>query len=374
MFRQLLPLITPALMILVVASGCSHPCLSPKPASSSTAVGAQPNNAIPAKDSRFSYDGRVDTSLTNGVGLIWEATRVSIDIEGNKLALVFAHAEGANFFDLRVDDQTAVIEVPAGNDRVIDFPLPLGSGRHHVTLFKRSEAHAGFVTFSGLQLAEGAQAWASAKPQTASKFEFFGDSITVGACNEDGPVDQWESRRTHNSAFSYAALTAAAFKADYRNISVSGMGIVAGYVEILTPQIWNRLYPSATSPFADLKQWKPDVVFLNYGENDISFTTKNNQPFPPAFTENYINLVRTMRTAYPQAEIVILRGGMSGGAENPTLRNAWNSVVSRLEAEDPKVTHFVFNHFSNLHPRVADDQAMADELIAWLKQQKFMQR
>jgi hypothetical protein len=55
--------------------------------------------------------------------------------------------------------------------------------------------------------------------------EFIGDSITVGACNEDGDADQWENRRTHNAAMSYAALTAEAFSADHRNIAVSGMGV-----------------------------------------------------------------------------------------------------------------------------------------------------
>jgi lysophospholipase L1-like esterase len=329
---------------------------------------------IPARDGRFQYAGRVDTSLPSGVGLIWESSSASIDFEGNRLDLVFAKAEGANFFDLRVDEQSAIIEVPAGNDHVIACPLSLGSGRHRVTLFKRSEAHAGFVIFAGLQLAEGAQAWTPAKPQTAFNFEFFGDSITAGACNEDGPVDQWESRRTHNSAYSYAALTAAAFKADFRNISVSGMGIVTGYVDIQAPKIWDRIYPSATSARADLKQWVPGMVFVNYGENDISFTTQSNQPFPSSFVDEYVGMVRAMRTAYPLAEIVLLRGGMGGGATNLILRAAWDSVVARIEAEDSKVTHYVFTHYSFQHPRIADDQAMANELIAWLRQQPFMQR
>jgi len=33
----------------------------------------------------------------------------------------------------------------------------------------------------------------------------------------------------------------------------------------------------------------------------------------------------------------------------------------------------VFAHWTRSHPRVADDRALADELIAWLKQQPFMQ-
>jgi len=225
------------------------------------------------------YEGRVDLSPAKGVGLIWQATCVAIDIEGPQLALVFAKAEGANFFNIQVDDHVAIVEIPSGHDSVIDFPLPLGSGRHHVTLFKRSEAHAGAVIFSGLQLADGAQAWAQAKRQAAVKFEFFGDSITAGACDEDGSVDQWETMRTHNSALSYAAVTAAAFGADYRNISVSGMGIVTGYVDVQAPQIWDRLYPIASSPRADLKQWEPSVVFVNYGENDTSFAQRQQIAF-----------------------------------------------------------------------------------------------
>ena len=331
----------------------------------------QPNHLIPAKDARFHYEGRVDRSPTNGVALIWQATRVSIDIKGNQLALIFSKAEGVSFFDVHVDELSAIIEVPAGNDRVVEFPLPFGSGRHHVTLFKRSEAQVGFVVFSGLKLAEGAQAWASKKTQTALRFEFFGDSITAGACNEDGPVDQWESLRTHNSALSYAAVTAAALRADYRNISVSGMGMVTGYVEVRAPQIWDRLYPTATSPRADLSAWIPDVVFVNYGENDASFTQNNSQPFPPTFTDVYVNMVRAIRSAYPRTEIVLLRGGMEGGANNPVLRTAWNSAVEHLETEDSRITHFVFTHYSAMHPRVADHQAMANELIAWLRTRKF---
>jgi len=357
-------------------SGCSTPSSSQKPSpdlpqslGSTSASPLAPN--LSAKDARFHYDGRVDTSLANGVGLIWQATRVTMDIEGEKLAFVFAKAEGANFFNVQVDERTAIIEVPVGNESIINFPLPLGSGRHHVTLFKRSEAHKGFAVFAGLQLADGAKAWAAAKEKAALKFEFFGDSITVGACNEDGAVDQWDNYRTHNNALSYGAMTAAAFQADYRNIAVSGMGIIAGYVDIQAPKIWDRLYPSTTSPRADLTLWKPDVVFVNYGENDVSFTQNQNQPFPPTFADDYVGLVRAIRSAYPQAEIVILRGGMSGCAENLTLRAAWDSVVTRLEAEDPKVTHFIFTHYSLQHPRVADHKAMTDELIAWLRQQKF---
>jgi len=41
---------------------------------------------------------------------------------------------------------------------------------------------------------------------------------------------------------------------------------------------------------------------------------------------------------------------------------------------DAQIAHYVFVHYSTQHPRVSDDRAMADELVAWLKQQAFMTR
>jgi len=205
--------------------------------------------------------------------------------------------------------------------------------------------------------------------------EFIGDSITAGACNEDGDTDQWENRRTHNHALSYSTLTAAAFAADYRCAAVSGMGIVTGWVEPRAGQIWDRLYPRVDSPRADLQSWQPDVAFVNLGENDASFTGAHGQPFPAAaFTDGYVALVQAMRAAYPKAHVVLLRGGMFNGAQNPELCRAWEAAVARLEAADPAVSHFAFTHWSKNHPRVSDDRAMADELTAWLRSQPFLAR
>ena len=171
--------------------------------------------------------------------------------------------------------------------------------------------------------------WAPAKPPGRRHHRSTGfgwrilATITVGACNEDGPADQWDDRRTHNAALSYAAMTADAFSADYRNISVSGMGISTGWVGKVTGEIWNKIYPSAASPQADLTIWKPQVVFVNYGENDDSYPHAHGQPFPAGFTDAYIAFVHDLRAAYPAAHIVLLRGGMFGGAQSQPLRQAW---------------------------------------------------
>jgi lysophospholipase L1-like esterase len=272
-----------------------------------------------------------------------------------------------------VDGSNTVVEIWEGKPVTPATLDGFGNGRHHLMLFKRSEANAGMVHFRGVELDAGEKAWAPPAPVYQLRMEFIGDSITVGACNEDGASDQWDNRRTHNCAFSFATLTAEAFDADYRNIAVSGMGIATGWVPMKAGEIWDRLHPDTNSPPINLSVWTPNVVFVNFGENDDSFTRANGQPFPAGFTDGYVALIHAIRSAYPGARIVLLRGGMYGGAQSRPLRKAWDSAVTQLEAADKGVSHFVFKHWTSTHPRVADDQIMANELIAWLKQQDFMQ-
>ncbi len=363
------PLIWPLLFVLSICVSVSTGSAEVVPDNATRGVAT---NWISAADPRFRYEGRFDFSDSNAPVVIWQASRISLDFSGDPVRLLFDDAKGQCFFNAEVDGSNTVVEVGEGKAVQPATLSGFGAGRHHLTIFKRSEAAAGTVRFCGIEIGPPAKAWAPPKISYKVRMEFIGDSITVGACNEDGASDQWENRRTHDNAFSYAALTADAFSADYRNIAVSGMGIATGWVEPKAGEIWDRLYPETNSPRADLSSWKPQVVFVNFGENDGSFSSAHGQPFPTNFTAGYVSLVQAIRKAYPAAQIVLLRGGMFNGAKNELLRMAWESAVTQIESTDKNVSHFVFKHWTNNHPRVADDRAMADELIAWLKQQNFM--
>jgi lysophospholipase L1-like esterase len=343
-------------------------CVSCK---TSPTVDPSKTKLIPAEDSRFRYQGRIDFSDRTALVLIWQASAVRLDFNGDTATLLFDHPTGQCFFNATVDGTTTIVEVCEGKPVRGTNLSGLGPGRHHLTLFKRSEASAGTVHFRGIELAPTARAWTPPTPAYKTRFEFIGDSITAGACNEDAEKDQWEDRRTHNSALSYAALTADAFSADYRNIAVSGMGIATGWTTVKAWEIWDRLYPDPSSARANLAAWTPKVVFVNLGENDDSFSRAHGQPFPSGYTDGYVALVQSIRKSYPAARIVLLRGGMNGGGQSEPLRIAWEAAVVRLEAADPNISHFVFKHWTSDHPRVKDHRAMAEELIGWVREQRF---
>ena len=138
--------------------------------------------------------------------------------------------------------------------------------------------------------------------------------------------------------------------------------------------VWDRTFPDPSSPRADLAAWTPDVVLVNLGENDDSFSRAHGRAFPPGYADGYVALVRAIRQSHPAARIVLLRGGMDGGARSEPLRRAWETAVQRLETDDANVSHFVFAHWTQQHPRVADDRVLADELVRWLGQQAFMRK
>jgi lysophospholipase L1-like esterase len=331
-----------------------------------------PMMPLPASDSRILYEGRFDRANPAQPVFIWAGSRIRLDFEGPALAVEFGPATGQNFFNVTVDGVNETVGILEGQGRRFVWPHALEAGRHRLEIFKRSEADAGHAVFAGVQLADGAQVWAPAAPAYKLKMEFLGDSITVGANNEDGAVDQWEDRRTHNHALSYGHLVSQELGADHRAVAVSGMGICEGFVEMRAGAVWDKIYPRANAPRADLAAWQPDIVFVNFGENDSAFPRANGRPFPTGFTAGYVALIKALRAAYPDAQIVLLRGGMWGGANDPDLREAWTAAVRELEASDPRISHYVFQHWSEQHPRVSDHRILAAELVAWLKAQPFM--
>lgn len=344
------------LLLFIAASGTQLPRMSA---------------AVPPSDPAFRYEGRFDARDPARPVFIWAGDRITVDFEGERLALQFGRAEGQAFFDVTVDGTTRRASGTAGSWA---WPEALGPGRHHLQIVKRSEADAGHAEFLGLDLGPGGGVSAAKPSAYRLRVQFIGDSITAGANNEDGAVDQWEDRSTHNHVLSYGYLTSQALGADHRAMAVSGMGIAEGFVPMLAGETWNKVYPRKPVLSADLKGWVPHLVFVNLGENDDAFTRANGRPFPSGFAAGYVALIRAVRAAWPEAQIVLLRGGMSGGKNSEPLRAAWEKAVAELEAADPKVAHYVFDHWSRNHPRVADHRQMAEELTTWLKRQPFLTR
>jgi lysophospholipase L1-like esterase len=313
--------------------------------------------------------GRLDWANPAGPILIWQSTVLSTWARGRTLELQWNNLFGESHFDIRVEGVPIVWSLRAAGLSTLRLDLP-SDHEVLVQVTKRSEAAAGWAQLVGTR---GAALRTPTEPEPSLRILLIGDSITVGACNEDGAEDQWEDRITHNNLRSYSALVASALGAEHRNIAVSGMGVVMGYVEPTAEEIWDRLYPVRGSVAALDGSWQPDVVAVNLGENDDSFSKNQGLAFPGVeFIVRYVRLIEAIRARYPRAPMVLLRGGMAGGALSEPLVEAWEEAVRRLSGADAGVFSFRFRHWSSLHPRVADDEKMAQEWLAWWRDQEWL--
>jgi lysophospholipase L1-like esterase len=246
---------------------------------------------------------------------------------------------------------------------------PLPSGRHELRVVKRTEAAMAEVRLYGLRLAEDGQLLAP-PPARRLRLEFYGDSITAGACNGDMGTDQYDDLSTHDGTRAYGALAAQRLDADYVGIAVSGIGITRTWGDLLMPQIWDRVAPHLDAPRAPLDARAPDVVLVNLGQNDHGLPASRGEPFPDDFAARYLAFVRQLRHRYPQARVVLLIGGMTAWKEEPRLQPAIQAAARQLRAEgDRHVWTYTFDAFSFAHPRLDTHRQMADELVAFLTAQ-----
>ena len=164
--------------------------------SSKEACGADQVGFVPASDPRFRYEGRYDLADPEAPVVIWQASRIAIDFEGDSLALRLMDVSDQCFFNAVVDGHSSVVALRSGRKPVGANFRGLGAGRHTLRLFKRSEASAGTARFRGIEVAAGARAWAPAPPRvSARRWNSSGTRSRPGPATRTAPSDQWDDRR-----------------------------------------------------------------------------------------------------------------------------------------------------------------------------------
>ncbi len=312
------------------------------------------------------YIGRIDNHDQQAPVLIWQGTEVRTSFTGKNIGFRFSGAWGQNYFNVIIDGSIKLLKLKEGATQDYLLAATLPEGTHHLILYKRSEAMFGNVSFRGLILEKGAVLGSKPEPLPL-RIEFYGDSITAGACNEDLNADQYEDSSTHNNYLSYAAITARSLNAEHFNIAVSGTGLCYSWNPILMPEVYDKLYPDKTSGEYVAQGRKPDIVLINLGQNDYGYPNSLGLPFPVAFTEKYLEFVRNIRVTYPDSHIVCAIGGMTVYHESEEFRTAFEEAVAELKTADHQIYSLTFNASTANHPRVDTHAKLAAELTAFLK-------
>ena len=220
-----------------------------------------------------------------------------------------------------------------------------------VRVLKISEASSSLAAISKITTDKDGSI--SPSPASPLKIEFIGDSITCGYGVDDPDRNHHFKTSTEDNTKSYAYKTAVNLNADYSMVSVSGWGIISGYsgngakqAGSQLPRYYDRLAVSWTNINGldpkvvrwDFTTFVPDVIVVNLGTNDASYT-KGNSTKIDEYKTAYIEFLKDIRSKNPEA-FIICSLGIMGQDLCPAVEAVVNSY-SKLTG-DTKVSYLKF--------------------------------
>jgi len=314
--------------------------------------------------------GRVDLTNDQRPRFSWSGTGFVARFQGTSLALQI-NSSGAFIFKTVVDGAAKpAFTIPAGS-QTATLATGLAAGTHTVELYRQTEGSQGDSQFLGLTVGGGTL---MAPPTAPARFiEIIGDSITCGY-GTLGAVSDSECFSTESHWDSYGAVMARALGADLSTIAVSGQGAYRNYGGDMTntlPMIYTRALTNDATPAWDFRT-QPQVVIINLGTNDIS--NGKGDPGTP-FRTAYTGLVQTVRSKYLAALIICTNGPLLSGTDLTTILGHIKAVVdarkaagdTNIEAFDQIATQTSDKAACQYHPNPAENQLMANQLVAEIK-------
>lgn len=254
---------------------------------------------------------------------------------------------------------------------------------HRAVVFKRQDGGMHYMEFIGVGIDDDARIMAPLDAPSERRIEIYGDSVSCGERNEavlyTGKADPDVDLSSYSNAwYSYGAVAARALGAELRIIAQGGAPLLDGIGWFDAPNykgmesIWDRVRYNpalgATSMW-DFDDYAPQVVVVALGQNDShpdDFMADDYDGATAAhWRARYADFVRALRARYPEARIVCTTTVLEHSTQ-------WDRAIREAvdEVGDPRVSYFGYTRAGNGtpgHPRIAEDEEMARELVAYLK-------
>ena len=316
----------------------------------------------------------------SGVEFTVKGTQCSVKIVGDSMtgtegnqARFAAYVDGERVLDVMIDQKEAVYDIFSfETEREVT-----------VTLVKVSEAANSILGIDEIIVTAADHIAPTAEKNL--KIEFIGDSITCGYGVDDEDRDHHFSTNTEDATKAYAYRTAQLLDADYSLVSYSGNGIVSGYttqgVRVSEQQLSKKYecfavsYGNGAGGFKassvdwDFSRFTPDIVVINLGTNDYSYTGKEEELISE-YIDAYTEFIKQVRRNNPNSHIICTLGIM--GAE---LYDAICTASENYTAEtgDENISVFRFStqngstgYAADWHPTAATHDIAAAELADYI--------
>jgi lysophospholipase L1-like esterase len=340
-------------------------------------IGSYAQNAVIRNhDPRIRYSGRM-VMLDDATELSWPGSSIKINFKGTGVKATLKDESGYDYYNVIVDGKITSVLQPDTIQKEYTLVAGLPPGDHSLELFKRTEWAMGKTLFYQFALDKNSIVLAP-PPLQKRKIEYFGDSITCGYAVEDSTGQDRGTAPFENGYLSYAAITARHFDAEFHNTSRSGIGILVSWDALIMPQLYNRLDPIDAESKWDFTKYTPDVVVIDLFQNDAwivklpdnpqfkeKFGTK--APTDDQIIKAYKEFVKNIRSKYPKAQIICSLGSMDATKDGSPFPGYVTKAVTELGDKNMYAYMFPYKNTPG-HPSKKEQQAMADNLIAFIDQ------
>jgi hypothetical protein len=335
-------------------------------AQSSSRMFNEPTNPL------IQYTGRIEKTTKSLIRFWAPGVYVKAKFKGNN-CIVYLNDEVLygtvhNYIEIVIDDQKPM-RVQLKYARNAITVNDLSKGDHTILICKDTEAENGYLDFAGIDCKK----LLPTPPKPKLKIEFIGNSITCGfgADMSEIPCGKRDWYDEHNAYMSYGARTARALNAQWHLTAVSGIGMMHSCcnLPILMPQVFDKINMRRDSIQWDFKQYIPDIVTICLGQNDGIQDSAT-------FCKTYVDFVKTVRSKYANATIILLTSPMGDSKLTAVLKNYLTSIVSFFNENGEKnIDKYFFkkqyHEGCGGHPSVAEHKEISDELVGFMKKKKI---
>jgi hypothetical protein len=323
---------------------------------------------IEPDDSNILYHGRIDFSDSLSPKLFWAGSGFTAWFDGTSVEVMLNDDDGKSYYNAIIDDDTdnrVAIDCSPGESSYI-IGTDLDSGVHKLEILRRTDPTNSFTEFKGLKIFGSNKLVEPLLPPDL-KIEFYGNSITTGHGILDESRENNDDKSTWDNYETYAASTARALEADFRCISMSGIGVLKSWYPLTMPMAYNRVDPNDPASTWDFSLWEADIVMINLFQNDAWLL--RGQTSEQIITA-YRNFVVNIRDEYPEAHIFCALGNMDATSAGKPWPEYIETAVQQLNELGDNEVYSVMFPYKNTggHPTISEHQQMADILIPFIKE------
>ncbi len=266
--------------------------------------------SISPDNSKIQYFGRWDHSTpTQPIGG-WGSVYIKIKFTGTGISIKLNDAANAYQYSI---DGGAITVLQSGQPSSITLASGLNNTEHSLAFYRRSGGGWGRTVFNGFEITGGDII--DPASQKCLKFEFVGNSISVGFNNEGAPGST-NSANTENGYMSWGPQLARLYDGDWRVEAHSGQGMYMNlYNNPNSPDQWTmadefelQYFPvwiggDNQKPWTFNDGFQPDVFMCALGTND--FANASSYPTRAQFNGRYNEFLNLVRSKYPNAIIIL---------------------------------------------------------------------